>query len=257
MKLLYIKNLLVITGLFFTLSVLAEDNIVESKVYQWIEPTIESPAQLIFEGNTIDLKDLQVYSYSLQPGNSFPKDFIKEGNEVLIIVKEGGLDVKIKDEENVLSPGSVALFYPGENFEVKNIGEAPVEYYVMQYQSKSPENICESEQADGSFMLEWNNLEFHPHDKGGIRKYFEKPTDQIKRFEMHVTTLNAGIKSHEPHTHRAAEIVLMINGNTDMQIGEKFYDGTDGDLYFLGSNVPHAIKNIGDESCMYFAFQFE
>jgi len=78
-----------------------------------------------------------------------------------------------------------------------------------------------------------------------------------KRFEMHVTTLNVGIKSHEPHTHRAEEIVLMINGNTEMEIGNGLYKGTDGDLYFLGSNIPHAIKNIGTEPCMYFAIQWE
>jgi (S)-ureidoglycine aminohydrolase len=78
-----------------------------------------------------------------------------------------------------------------------------------------------------------------------------------KRFEMHVTTLNEGLKSHDPHTHRAEEIVLMINGNSEMQIGENFYKGSVGDLFFLGSNIPHAIRNVGAGSCMYFAIQWE
>ncbi len=74
---------------------------------------------------------------------------------------------------------------------------------------------------------------------------------------MHVTTLKEGVRSHDPHTHRAEEIVLMIAGNTEMQIGEKFYKGTTGDFYYLGSNVLHAIKNVDTKPCMYFAFQFE
>jgi (S)-ureidoglycine aminohydrolase len=78
-----------------------------------------------------------------------------------------------------------------------------------------------------------------------------------ERFEMHVTTLNEGLKSHDPHTHRPAEIILIIEGNTEMQIGDDFYQGTQGDLYFVASEVPHAIRNTGKSACSYFAFQFE
>jgi (S)-ureidoglycine aminohydrolase len=42
-----------------------------------------------------------------------------------------------------------------------------------------------------------------------------------------------------------------------MQIGEKFFKGAEGDIYYLGSNVPHAIRNDGQGTCTYFAFQFE
>jgi (S)-ureidoglycine aminohydrolase len=79
----------------------------------------------------------------------------------------------------------------------------------------------------------------------------------MKRLEIHVTTLNAGLKSHEPHTHRAEEIVLMIEGNTEMQIGESFCKGKEGSIFFLGSNISHAIRNEGTKPCTYFAIQFE
>jgi (S)-ureidoglycine aminohydrolase len=74
---------------------------------------------------------------------------------------------------------------------------------------------------------------------------------------MHVTTLNPGIKSHEPHTHKSDEMVIMISGNTDMEIGKNNYSAGKGDVYFLGADIPHAISNTGDESCMYYAFHFE
>ena len=74
---------------------------------------------------------------------------------------------------------------------------------------------------------------------------------------MHVTTLNEGIKSHEPHTHRAEEIILVIDNKTEMQIGSDFYKGVTGDIYYVASNIAHAIRNDGVGPCMYFAFQFE
>ena len=78
-----------------------------------------------------------------------------------------------------------------------------------------------------------------------------------KRFEMHVTTLKEGLKSHDPHIHRAAEIIIVIDGNTEMLIGDKLYKGEKGSVYYLPSNVLHGIQNKGVTTCSYFAFQFE
>jgi (S)-ureidoglycine aminohydrolase len=122
----------------------------------------------------------------------------------------------------------------------------------MKYRSREPVR-----RTGRSFVKNWNKIAFKPHSKGGIRNYFELSTPMSERFEMHVTTLNEGLKSHEPHTHRAEEIVLVIDNKTEMQIGEKFYKGGPGDIYYLGSNVPHAIRNEGNGTCTYFAFQFE
>jgi uncharacterized cupin superfamily protein len=78
-----------------------------------------------------------------------------------------------------------------------------------------------------------------------------------ERIEMHATTLNPGIQSHVPHTHMPDEIVIMMEGSTEMEIGDGKYQGKPGDIYFLGSNIPHAIRNTGEKPCMYLAFQWE
>jgi (S)-ureidoglycine aminohydrolase len=174
-----------------------------------------------------------------------------------LLIKHGLLTLQIKDSTWTLGPGSVALLLPGEKFSLQNQGADECTFYVMKYRSKFPIDTIRAKSSGGSLVRDWNKIPFEPHDKGGIRKYFERPTAMCKRFEMHVTTLKEGIKSHEPHTHRAEEIVLIINNKTEMQIGEKFFKGADGDIYYLGSNVPHAIRNDGDGTCTYFAFQFE
>ena len=106
-------------------------------------------------------------------------------------------------------------------------------------------------------MIDWNSVAFKPHDKGGIRNFIERPTAMLERFEMHVTTLKAGIKSHDPHTHKAEEIVLLVNGNTEMQIAQSHQKANGGDLIYLSSNILHAIENIGNEPSTYFAFQWQ
>lgn len=111
--------------------------------------------------------------------------------------------------------------------------------------------------AGGSMLLDWESLEFKLHNKGGRRNFFDRKSAMSERIEMHATTLNPGIKSHEPHTHAPAEIVIMMDGTTEMEIGDNIYPGIVGDVYFLGSNIPHAIRNTSDKSCMYLAFQWE
>ena len=118
-------------------------------------------------------------------------------------------------------------------------------------------DVARGKAAGGSMLIDWNDLTFMPHDKGGIRRYFDRKTALSDRIEMHVTTLNPNIKSHEPHTHNPGEIIIMMDGTTEMEIGDKKYQGTVGDIYFLGSGIPHGIRNTGDKPCMYMAFQWQ
>jgi (S)-ureidoglycine aminohydrolase len=211
----------------------------------------------ILQGSTRDLAILEIHGSTLAPGKAPHSSHTHEGEEELVIVKEGQLKVTIEEESKVLGPGSIALILPGEEHGFENAGDTQASYYILKYRSKLPMNKERGREAGGSLVIDWNALAFNPHDKGGIRRYFDRATAMCERFEMHVTTLNEGLKSHDPHTHRPAEIILIIEGNTEMQIGDDFYQGTQGDLYFVASEVPHAIRNTGKSACSYFAFQFE
>jgi len=244
--------------MFFTPLRFSQTDSFLSGVYSWSDLQVEKKdyfeKRQILEGSTTDDENLNIYALTIEPGESLRE---KNDEETLIIIKNGEVKVSLKNDSKILVPGSTVLVMSGDEYKIENSGDKDATYYVFLYKSKYPVDIQRGIEAGGSFMINWNDLEFHPHDKGGIRQYFNRPTSMAKRFEMHVTTLKARIKSHEPHKHRAAEIVLMINGNTEMEIGNGLYKGTDGDLYFLGSNVPHAIKNTGTESCIYFAIQWE
>lgn len=175
----------------------------------------------------------------------------------MVIVKDGKIKITLNNKSKIAGPGSVALIIPEDKCKIENESGSQATYYVVNYKSKSPVNIEQGKMADGSVLYDWDELEFSPHDRGGVRSYFDRKSSMSDRIEMHVTTLNPQIKSHEPHTHDPAEIVIMMEGTTEMEIGNKLYQGTIGDIYFLGSDIPHAIRNTGDKACMYMAFQWE
>lgn len=110
--------------------------------------------------------------------------------------------------------------------------------------------------AGGSFMLNRNELATSNTGKGYRRDFFNRPTSQTGQFEMHTTALNSNEESHAPHTHVQEEIILLLRGNVEMYIDGDRYKATAGDIIFLPSRIPHALTNVGDEQCEYFAFQW-
>ncbi|GAB4034578.1 cupin domain-containing protein [Spirosoma gilvum] len=251
----------VVTFVFFAISFYqAMGQSIDSKVYAWAEAPVVKKAGVeqrpILEGNTTDFSHLEVHATTL-PAHQAPHPAHKHDDEELIIIKEGKLTITIEGKSKTLGAGSIALIMPGDEHGFDNREDVPATYYVMRYTSRQPVDLERGRKAGGSFWIDWNEVPFQPHDKGGIRRMFDRATGMTKRFEMHVTTLREGLWSHAPHTHRAAEILLMVDNNAQESINSKLYPSTKGDLIFLESNVPHALQNMSQGNCMYFAFQFE
>ena len=241
--------------------VIAQQDSLSSGMYSWKEPKKKNNRNIssfvLFEGKVHDMDWLQMSANMISPSKTKNNLTVPENEEHLIIIKSGSLILAVKDSTYSIGAGSIALLIPGEKFSLQKKDYDPCKYYVMKYRSKRPMDAAKGKTAGGSLVKDWSKIEFKPHDRGGIRNFYERPTAMCKRFEMHVTTLKEGIKSHEPHTHRAEEIVLVIDNKTEMLIGDKFYKGGEGSIFYLGSNVSHAIKNDGVGTCTYFAFQFE
>ena len=239
---------------------LAFSQSITSKVYSWDQSPVGRHTgyedRTILEGTTRDFANLTVYAITLFASQPLhPAQKLDE--EQLIIVKAGELTLTLGDKTKTLGPGSVALIMPGDLHRFANKSAKPLTYYVMRYTSNEMPDIDLSRLAGGSFWVDWNEVPYKQHDKGGIRRMFDCGTVMTKRFEMHVTTLNSGLWSHPPHTHRAAEILLMIDNKAQESIDGVLQPAGVGDVIFLESNVSHAIQNTSQGPCMYFAFQFE
>lgn len=228
-------------------------------VYDWKTPaksvSKNVSTSILFEGSAFEMEWLQMSSNEMTKSNKAVKVKIPNDEEHLYIIKKGTMEAKLKDSVYSLASGSILVLFPGEKLSIQNKQKNSCEYFVMKYRSHSS---IDKENAWNSFVKDWNKVAFKPNDRGGgVRSFFERPTAMLKRLEMHVTTLNAGLKSHDPHTHAAKEIIVMKDGDTEMLIGEKTFKGKEGSVYFLESNILHGIKNTGTTSCTYFAIQFE
>ena len=256
------KNLLFILLLCCGLSSAAQDTQkpIEAQIYHWADAPVKKSAHSeqrpLVEGSSVAFRHIKIHATTVYPKQA-PHPGHTHEEEELIIVKEGELTVTIAGKVHTLETGSIALIMSGDEHSFENISNANSTYYVMRYESHEPKNIERGQQAGGSFVVNWKKVPFQPHDKGGIRKFFDKPTSMTKRFEMHITTLKEGLESHPPHTHKAAEILLPIDNIAEEHIAGQWIKAGIGDIIFLESNIPHAIRNISKGTVTYFAFQFE
>ena len=231
-----------------------------SGVYRWnsLEPKKEDTRirRQVLEGTTFALSHFEIHTSTLEPGQAPHPPHVHKDEEELMIVKEGQVTITIAGKSKILGPGSIAFAMPGDEHGINNAGNTQATYYILKYKGKLPMNMERATQAGGSFLLDWNALKTSNTVKGYRRDFFNRATSQVNQFEMHTTALNADSVSHAPHTHVQEEIILVLRGNVEMFIDGNYYKGSPGDLYFISSNVPHNLKNVGKEQCEYFAFQW-
>lgn len=254
------KNQLTVLLLLLTSTSFAQADSLYPRVHAWdsLHATTEEGRvrRAILDGSTTALSHFEVHASTVASGKAPHAPHVHDNIDELIIVKEGKLKVTIAGKSKTIGAGGVAFAAAGDEHGFQNAGGNDVTYYILKYQSKLPPVRSRSDSAGGSFVIDWNETVFKASDKGGRRDFFNRPTSQLAKFEMHTTALNPGFDSHAPHTHREEEVVLILKGNVEMYIDGNLVKAAKGDVIFLPSNVPHALKNTGNTQCEYFAFQW-
>ena len=214
----------------------------------------KSTSQTLLKGSTLDLKELEITTTTLPPGQT--EQPRPTGAEALLIVQEGRLAATVHDSTKTLGPGGVLLAMAGDQPALRNATAAPVRYWVLRFSANEAANVQRGQAAGGAWLRDWPGFPVRKTDKGETRPVFDRPSSMFPRFDVHATVLNAGFASHPPHTHRTEEIVFMTQGHGQMQIGEKSYPAAAGDVILLRANVPHAFTNTSQAPCGYFAIQW-
>ena len=233
---------------------------VVSGAYHWADLPIKKGNQRegrkIAEGTTAEFEFFEMHATTQEKGAIPAAPHEQKDIEEVIIIREGTMKCTIGNKTSVLGAGGVLLIPPLEMQTFENTGNGPLTYYVFMFRSKKPMNIERSTQAGGALLLNADSLELKKTERGGGRKYFDRPTAMCENFEMHVTMLSGKGPSHTPHQHIETEIILVMEGNTSMIIDGKTYTAGPGDLYLMESGKMHGISNATDKPCSYFAFKW-
>jgi mannose-6-phosphate isomerase-like protein (cupin superfamily) len=233
---------------------------VTSGVFHWADLPVKKGNQRegrkIAEGTTHEFEFFEIHATTQEKGAIPSAVHTQKDIEEVIIIKEGTIKCSIGNKTAVLGAGSVLLIPPLEEQKFENIGDGPLTYYVFMFRSKNM-NIDRSNKAGGILLLNADSLPITDASGGRkAKKYFDRPTAMCENYEMHITYLLKKGPSHAPHQHTDTEILLIIEGETEMVIDGKTYKGGAGDMYIAESGKLHGISNASDKPCSYFAFKW-
>jgi mannose-6-phosphate isomerase-like protein (cupin superfamily) len=108
-----------------------------------------------------------------------------------------------------------------------------------------------------SVLFTWEDLKPNPTKVGAVRRVMRAPTTNLAEFESHITTLNPGEKSHDPHTHVNEEVLILREGTAEAYVNGVWTPMTTGSMVLMGSMVPHAIRNAGKTPCTYYVINWK
>lgn len=107
-----------------------------------------------------------------------------------------------------------------------------------------------------SRCIEWSSLEPVTQTYGARREVLKSRTATLDELEVHITTLNPGAASHEPHHHPEEELVILKEGAVDcFQNGATNHVGPGG-IIFNASEEMHGVRNVGTTPATYYVIQF-
>ena len=213
--------------------------------------------RVILVGSTLDLDSLEVRAVTLPATSGADSGSAHDSLETFMMVKEGRLWVTLNGVSRALGAGSVALALPGDRIIAANVGGTPATYYLFTYRSRAPMDLTRGHQAGGSFMVDFSEQTEKPTVSGVRRDVLNRPTAMFKRFESHWSSVTAGLRNHQTHTHRADEFMMMTRGNVTLLIGAAEPPATASDVVFLGSMIPHSLASKGPGPAQYLVIQGE
>jgi (S)-ureidoglycine aminohydrolase len=245
---------------FAAKTLFAQTDSLPSGVYPWNKNPAKQSAgresRALLQGSTTDLSKLNIHTSSLGAGQTNHPLQAYNDREEIIVVKEGSLKVTVNDSSKIVGPGSLILIEAGDKQKFQNTSGKSVVYCVLTFTSTLPVNIARGKDGGGSLIKDWNELPVKKTEKGESRPVFDRPSSMFTRFEIHATTLNPGVESHPPHTHRAEEMMVLLRGNVTLNLGAEKRNVSAGDVMLLRPNVLHNVVNTASEPCTYYAIKW-
>ena len=126
----------------FTILARTSAPLMGSSAFDWntvaVEPTKIGARRQFFKAPTPTLDELSCHVTTLNPGE-WPHPPHKHPEEELLIVKEGTVEAYLSDGTQTktqrLGPGSVIFQASNQMHTIKNVGQTPATYHVIQWKS--------------------------------------------------------------------------------------------------------------------------
>ncbi|GAA4394917.1 hypothetical protein GCM10023187_01250 [Nibrella viscosa] len=231
-----------------------------SAVYSWQHSPVTKQAgyeeRTLLHGSTSVMADLTIQAITVQPHSS-PQSAQELDEEVIVLVKSGELNLTLGSKQKLLGAGSAVLIMPGDPFRLANTSKQPLTYYFIRFMSNEVPDLDLYRLMGQSFWVDYQHAPYEQDGQGGSRRMMDCATVMCRRLTLCVTTLSPGITNQPPHTHPAAEVMILLDNTAQVQLNGQVYQAKTGDVIFMESQAAHTLHPPASGSCTYVSLHFE
>lgn len=225
------------------------------------KPTPVGLRRDVFDAPTATFARFESHISTLRPGVASHAPH-QHPQEEIIILKEGSLLVHLNGREVPLDTGGIAFFAANDWHAVRNAGEGPATYWVINVATAATAKAPKTPAAESaapeklrSNVFRWDSFTAQPTPRGARRDIVHGSTVTFHDLSLHATTLNPGETPHAPHRHADEEIIVVKEGTVEATV-----DGTTracgaGSIFFFASNQLHGLKNVGTTPATYYVLR--
>jgi quercetin dioxygenase-like cupin family protein len=116
----------------------ARADVMGSRIFDWntfkLEPNATGGVRRVVRSPTATLDELEIHITTLNPGQS-PHPPHQHPAEELVIVKEGTVESLVNGTMQRVGPGSIIFQASNQMHAIKNVGDTPATYHVIQWKS--------------------------------------------------------------------------------------------------------------------------
>lgn len=109
-----------------------------STAFDWnampVKATDVGSVRSFFQATTATLEQLEVHVTTLNPGKS-PHPPHRHPNEEMVIVRQGTIEALVNGEWKRVGPGSVVFFASNQLHGLRNVGDEPAIYHVVNWKT--------------------------------------------------------------------------------------------------------------------------
>lgn len=116
----------------------SQPDVMSSTVFDWTtmksDPNKTGSVRRVVQRPTATLDELEIHITTLAPGET-PHPPHQHPAEELLVIKEGTVESLVNGQLQRVGPGSVIFQASNQMHTIRNVGDAPATYHVIQWKS--------------------------------------------------------------------------------------------------------------------------
>jgi len=222
-----------------------------------VRSTNVGEVRAVFDNPTPTLEKFEVHITTLNPGmSSHPVH--NHAWEELLLIKEGDVEVSINGQMHRAGPGYLIFFASHDVHNLKNTGDKPATYYVINFYTDLVHTVPDKPAADqavpgmlASSAIDCNSIPPAPTATGSRASVVDSPTLTFTRLESHITTLNVGQSTLPDLVDPGDELYIVKSGTIEARVNGVAVRLNEGSLFYCAPNDKRTLKNVGTTPAVY------